>query len=185
MFDVTLVEEPRNITDECRDFWGGYKVEFKIVETQIYVTRAGNLQKLRMAAMTVVGDNGKRFPIDISKHEYVAEKVAEIVDDLTVFAYSPQMLVAEKLRAICQQMPQYSEQLKKHATPRGRDFLDIHMVSTHFNIDFSSGDLQRTVAKVFQAKRVDVALVSKIGEEGTRDFHRPDFISVASTLYPV
>ena len=92
VFDVTLVEEPHNLTAEFRDFWGGYKVEFKIVETEVYVTQVANLRKLRMAAMTVVGDNGKKFPIDISKHEYVDEKVSEIVEDLTVFAYSPQML---------------------------------------------------------------------------------------------
>ena len=105
---------------------------------------AGDQAKLRMAAMTVVDDNGKKFPIEISKHEYVDEKVSEIVDDLTVYAYSPQMLVAEKLRAICQQMPEYSSYLKKHATPRGRDFLDIHTVVEHFNVDFGSADFHRT-----------------------------------------
>ena len=39
--------------------------------------------------MTVVDEDGKKFPIDISKYEYVDEKVGEIVDDLTVYAYSP------------------------------------------------------------------------------------------------
>ena len=100
--------------------------------------QAGNEAKLRMAAMTVVDDNGKKFPIEISKHEYVDEKVREIVDDFAVYAYSPQMLVAEKLRAICQQMPEYTSYLRKHATPRGRDFLDIHTVAEYFKVEFGS-----------------------------------------------
>ena len=56
-------------------FWGGYKVDFKIVDAETYEKHAGNERKLRMAAMTVVDDNGKKFPIEISKHEYVDEKV--------------------------------------------------------------------------------------------------------------
>ena len=184
VFDVTIAEEPRNLTEEFCDFWGGYKVEFKIVEAETYSTRGADVQKLRMAAMRVVGDNGKKFSIDISKHEYVDEKVSEIVEGFTVFAYSPQMLVAEKLRAVCQQMPEYSKQLKKHATPRGRDFLDIHTVSTNFNVEFGSSNFHQTVKKVFQAKRVDVRLLSKIGEEETREFHRPDFVSIAPTVRP-
>ncbi len=156
VFDVTLVEEPQMLTEEFRDFWGGYKVDFKIIDAVAYEKHAGDEQKLRIAAMTVVGEHGKKFPIEISKHEYIDEKVSEIVDDLTVFAYSPQMLVAEKLRAICQQMPEYASQLKKHASPRGRDFLDIHTVAEYYSVDFGSPGFHRTVEKVFQAKRVEL-----------------------------
>jgi hypothetical protein len=182
VFDVTIEEEPRNLMDEYRDFWGGYRVEFKVVGSDVYAAQVADPRKLRLAAMTVVGDNGKKFPIDISKHEYVGEKVSRIVDDFTVFAYSPQMFVAEKLRAICQQMPEYSERLRRHSTPRGRDFLDIHTVSTYFNIDFGGEDFWRTVDRVFQAKRVDVRLLAKIRDDATREFHRPDFASIAPTV---
>ena len=105
VFDVNLREEPRDVSEEFRAFWGGYKVDFKVVDAQTYAAHAGDGAKLRVLARTVVDNDGKRFPIEISKHEYVDEKVCEIVDDLAVYAYSPQMLVAEKLRAICQQMP--------------------------------------------------------------------------------
>ena len=48
VFDVTLVEEPRNLTEEFRDFWGGYRVEFKIVETETYRrTRCGSTEAAR------------------------------------------------------------------------------------------------------------------------------------------
>ena len=184
VFDVNLIEEPHNLTEEFRTFWGGYKVDFKIIDAETYEKQAGDDNKLRMAAMTVVDDNGKKFPIEISKYEYVDEKVSEVVDDFTVYAYSPQMLVAEKLRAICQQMPEYTVYLKKHASPRGRDFLDIHTVAEHFKVDFGSPGFRQTTERIFHAKRVDLSLVPKIADEATKEFHRPDFVSIAPTIRP-
>jgi hypothetical protein len=184
VFDVNLREEPPDVTEEFRSFWGGYKVDFKIIDAHTYDHYAGNEAKLRVVAMTVVDDNGKRFPIEISKYEYVDEKVREIVDDLTVYAYSPQMLVAEKLRAICQQMPEYATYLKKHATQRGRDFFDIHTVAEYFEVDFASARFHHTVEKVFATKRVELRLISKIADDATREFHRPDFASIAPTVRP-
>ena len=144
--------------------------------------QAGNEAKLRVLARTVVDDHGKKFPIEISKHEYVDDKVREIVDDFAVYAYSPQMLVAEKLRAICQQMPEYTSYLRKHATPRGRDFLDIHTVAEYFKVEFGSPRFHQTSERVFAAKRVDLRLLSKIADDATREFHRPDFVSIAPTI---
>ena len=184
VFDVTLVEEPRTLTDEFRDFWGGYRVEFKIIDAETYEAHAADKRKLHMASETVVDDNGKKFPIDISKYEYVAEKAAELVDDFTVYAYSPQMLVAEKLRAICQQMPEYTSQLKKRGTPRGGTFLDIHTVVEHFSVDFGAADFHQTVRKIFGAKRVALMLLSKIADEASKDYHRPDFVSIEATVTP-
>ena len=134
--------------------------------------------------MAVREDHGKKFPIEISKHEYVDEKVERIVEDLTVFTYSPEMLVAEKLRALCQQLPEYAAFLRKHQTPRGRDFLDIHTVSEHFRVDFGSPAFRQTLGRVFQAKRVDLRLIPKIADEATKEFHRPDFDSIAPTIRP-
>jgi hypothetical protein len=98
--------------------------------------------------------------------------------------YSPQMLVAEKTRAICQQMPEYTRLMKKYASPRGRDFLDIHTVAEHFRVDFGDSRFHDILEKVFQAKRVDLQLLSKIGDEETREYHRPDFVSIAPTIRP-
>jgi hypothetical protein len=184
VFDVNLVEEPRTITAEFRDFWGGYKIDFKIIDVDSYEKYAGDEHKLRMDARTVVDKNGKRFPIEVSKYEYVADKATEIVDDLIVYVYSPQMLVAEKLRAICQQMPEYTRVLKKHASPRGRDFLDIHTVAENFRVDFGDLRFHHILEEVFQAKRVGLGLLSRIGDEETREYHRPDFVSIAPTVRP-
>jgi hypothetical protein len=94
------------------------------------------------------------------------------------------MLVAEKLRAICQQMPEYTRYLEKHATPRGRDFLDIHTVAEFFGVDFRGASFHRTIEKVFAAKRVDRRVIAKIADDATKEFHRPDFSSIAPTIRP-
>jgi hypothetical protein len=182
VFDVSLREEPKHLTEEFRAFWGGYKVDFKIIDAETYQKLAGHQAELRKRALAVVDDHSTKFPIDISKHEYIDEKVTEIVDDLTVYAYSPRMLVAEKLRAICQQMPEYTSYLRKHGTPRGRDFLDIHTVAEYFKVDFDNSAFHQTVRRVFQAKRVDLGLLAKIADEATKEYHRPDFVSIAPTV---
>ena len=38
--------------------------------------------------------------------------------------------------------------------------------------------------KVFWAKRVDLRLISKIADDATREYHRPDFVSIAPTIRP-
>ena len=60
------------------------------------------------------------FTIDLSKYEYVAGKLELNLDDYAIYVYSPSMIAIEKLRAICQQMPEYP--LRGYRTARARDF---------------------------------------------------------------
>ena len=41
VFDVNLREEPHDISEEFRAFWGGYKVDFKIVDAETYTEASG------------------------------------------------------------------------------------------------------------------------------------------------
>jgi hypothetical protein len=105
---------------------------------------------------------------------------------IRVAVYTPPMIVAEKIRAICQQMPEYSPIVgRTHDTSRrARDFLDIHTICVHpkarIDVDFKSADFHALVRHVFAAKRVPLKLIGKISE--TRDFHEPDFVSVLDTI---
>ena len=48
--------------------------------------------------------------IDISKYENIDDAVLVYCDDDSLInVYSLKMIIIEKLRAICQQMPQYKE----------------------------------------------------------------------------
>ena len=105
-FDVTLEPRPEHPAPEHSMFWGGYRMEFKLFE----VARLSELSKDRSAMQRnaiVVGTKGK-IQVDISKFEFTAGKTQREIDGFTVYVYTPEMLVAEKLRAICQQMPEYT-----------------------------------------------------------------------------
>jgi hypothetical protein len=90
------------------------------------------------------------------------------------------MCVLEKLRAICQQMPEYCAGIEKHPTPRGRDFYDIYATISRRAIDLSLLENRELCRAIFDAKRVPVVLISRIGS--TREFHRPDWDSVRQSV---
>jgi hypothetical protein len=183
-FDIQVTERPPGLTDDVRDFWGGYLVEFKLSMPAAFARLADNLETLRRQALPIGVNNSTKFTIDISKHEYCRDNVEADLDGFTVFVYSPPMLVAEKVRAICQQLPQYGPIVKRSraGTARARDFLDIHVGCEQLGVDFAEPRFQDILRQMFLAKHVPLALISQI--ESQREFHRPDFVSVAATVKP-
>ena len=90
------------------------------------------------------------------------------------------MIVFEKLRAICQQMPDYTP--NRTPTARARDFFDIYTVMEHFGMRLIASPGTTLLASIFEAKRVPLPLIGKIKEY--REYHRPDFASVQATVKP-
>jgi hypothetical protein len=169
-------------------FWGGYSVDFKIINFAEFTRLQGDAERLRRAC-EVIGSNGStKFEIDISKHEFNHAKRLVSIDGLKIAIYTPAALVAEKLRAICQQMPEYGVivQRSRGGGARARDFLDIHAVCTHpefgTEVDFASPEFHSLVQNVFAAKRVPLAWIGKIKE--TQAIHESDFPSVLATVLP-
>jgi hypothetical protein len=111
VFDVKLEERPPGLTADLEDFWGGYGIEFKLIELNRYEELKENIDVLRKNAVQL--GQGPKFSIDISKHEYTAEKKQFELDGFAVFVYTPEMIMCEKLRAICQQMPEYGPVVKR------------------------------------------------------------------------
>ena len=182
VFDVTLKSKPDLVSPEVTKFWGGYLATFKLLEEKHWKQCAGDLSAMQRNSLKV-GAKGK-FEIDISKFEYCARKTAVDMDGFQVFVYSNEMIVAEKLRAICQQMPEYGPVVhrKRPGAARARDFLDIHTLITHFKLDITAPKNLELLKLIFKAKRVPIELLGKIG--GFREFHRADFKSVVDTVKP-
>jgi predicted nucleotidyltransferase component of viral defense system len=181
-FDINVREVPAGMTDDLKDFWGGYKIDFKIIEKKRF-DEVGNDERSRRMGAVRIGDGGSpKFKIDISKHEYCMHKRATLLDGYTIYTYSPEMVIAEKLRAICQQMPEYARLVKSHPSARARDFVDIYDLKQRFEIDLMSDTFHRIVREMFLIKRVPLRLLGSIGE--FRDFHRPDFVAVQATVKP-
>lgn len=182
VFDVNISEVPPGLSPEMKSFWGGYKVDFKIIEKEKFAEFENDLVSLRKRARVLGKAGSPKFKIDISKYEYCGGKQRRLFDGYTIYTYSPEMVVAEKMRAICQQMPDYVKVVKSHPSARARDFVDIHRLIEHYSINLEDGHFHEILRNIFAIKRVPLALLGKIGD--FRDYHRPDFAAVQATVKP-
>jgi hypothetical protein len=182
VFDVNLESRPPGLAADLKAFWGGYRVEFKLIELERYEALKEDIDQLRRNAVQL--GQGSKFSIEISKHEYTVGKARKEIDGFAVFVYTPEMIVCEKLRAICQQMPEYGPIVKRNraGAARARDFIDIHTIMTAFTIDLTTGQNRELLAQIFACKRVDRVLLRSVGRY--REFHRTNYDAVLDTVKP-
>ena len=177
VFDCKLTEKPKNLTDEKASFWGGYECTFKLVRRDFYINNKSDIETLRRNA--IMFGSKSRFFIDISRHEYTESKEAFDIRDISLFAYTPAMLVCEKLRALCQQTEEYKNLVNTKTTARSRDFYDIYHLVKMLGINIATEENVFTLKAMFDSKRVPITLLKKIKDY--RDFHEADFSSVIDT----
>ncbi|MDO8414444.1 MAG: nucleotidyl transferase AbiEii/AbiGii toxin family protein [Gallionellaceae bacterium] len=180
VFDVKMEEKPKTMSEDMGDFWGGYAVEFKLIESDKFEKLSGNIAELRKYALKI--GQGQKFLIDISRFEYTLGKQEADLDGYRIYVYSPQMIVCEKLRAICQQMPEYGPVIKRAraGSPRARDFLDIHILVDALKLDISTDENKFLLTEIFKAKRVPLPFLGLI--KNYREFHKLDFPAVTATV---
>ena len=181
-FDIKVVVKPGKMPDELAAFWGGYQVEFKLISKARAAALEFELEALRREAIKL--GEGTKFTIDISRHEYVEGKEPYELDGYTIYVYSPEMIVCEKLRAICQQMPEYAAiiQRKGLGNQRARDFIDIEALVRKFAVDLTGARAQHVVSEMFRLKRVPLHFLSRIPE--TRDLHALGYAEVRAAMKP-
>jgi len=182
VFDFRMVERPKAITADLRDFWGGYGVEFKLATAEMHVEHSSNLEELRKRAINLA--QGTKFLIDISRFEYVEDKQDWDFDGTLIYVYSPLMIVCEKLRAICQQMPEYGPVVKRErlGSARPKDFVDIFVLTKALELDLSGEPMRRILTSMFDVKKVPLSLLSLI--PNYYEFHLAGFSAVADTVSP-
>ena len=72
VFDVRMEERPPEVSPELAEFWGGYRIEFKLIEEPKYQQFHASIDDLRRRAVPL--GQGPKFLIDISRFEYTAGK---------------------------------------------------------------------------------------------------------------
>lgn len=181
-FDIKMTSKPGKMPDELASFWGGYLVEFKLISLARAAEIQHHLETMRREAIML--GQGTKFTIDISRHEYTDDKQPHDLDGYTIYVYSPEMIVCEKLRAICQQMEEYAEIIKRNGlgNQRARDFIDIEVLVKKFNIDLGNVRARHLVEQMFTIKRVPLTLLGNI--PGTRDFHALGYLEVRAAMKP-
>lgn len=174
-FDTKLTQRPSIQKDPSVLWWGGYQLDFKLIEEKRYRSYGAEKERLRRESLVVSPNQRKVFTVDFSKCEYTGGKVQAELDDYTIFVYTPAMIALEKVRAICQQMAEYAPTGKTKCA-RARDFFDIYTVVTQTSFRFDTPEILDITKLVFGAKEVPLSLLGRIKHQ--REFHRGDWPSV-------
>ncbi len=178
VFDESFGPKPQVLGPNQPTWWGGYELKFKLIEEAKYKAMGRILDTLRRNALVVGPDQQRRFSVEVSKYEYCEGKVERELEAYTIYVYSPEMIVVEKLRAICQQMPEYP--LRSQPSPRARDFYDIWRVMTATGLNLATPEIIELARHIFAAKKVPLALLAKVTDQ--REFHRPDWPAVVAAV---
>jgi predicted nucleotidyltransferase component of viral defense system len=182
LFDFRFSEQPERIGRINKaPFWGGYVIEFKLITKAIYERYSDNMAALRKRS-TVIDASGKTvLRIDISKFECCTGKEAKQIEGYTVYVYTTEMIVLEKIRTICQQHPEYRTSVKSHAaSARARDFFDIYTIMQTFPVDFDKPATKELLRAIFDAKQVPLRLIREVASQ--KDSHSADYPSLKDTV---
>lgn len=179
LFDYKFYPKPKTAENE---WWGGYCADFKLIDKQKSEKLSSNLEQMRRESLSIDsgGQSSRKFTIDISKHEFIEGKQQSEIDGYICYVYTPAMIAAEKLRAICQQMPEY--EFVKGKKRRARDFYDLFAIIEQTEVDFSSSEFHQILVKVFEAKKVPLKLLANISSDEIREYHENDWVSVKDSL---
>jgi predicted nucleotidyltransferase component of viral defense system len=182
VFDLKLFPTPRKVREGLEHFWGGYTLEFKVIEKSKYDNLNGDIDDIRRQSIVVGENQQKTFTIDISKYEYCSPKELVDLDGYSIYVYTPVMVIYEKLRAICQQMDEYKRIVPTNQRPRARDFFDIHSILEGWAtpIDLYSPHNIQMLEQIFEVKKVPLSFMGNIINQ--REFHRDSFNAVRDTV---
>jgi predicted nucleotidyltransferase component of viral defense system len=176
VIDVKFKERPKQ--NKVKE-WKGYQLEFKVVDYDKY--DPDDIDKSRRLAHKIHENESTKFSVDISSYEYVKSAVMTEVEGTIFKVYTPEMITLEKLRALCQSMPEYKEIVSTaRQKGRARDFYDIWNLDNNFKIDYSSDVNKKMLEEIFAAKRVPIKFLSLL--ERYRDIQREDWSNVEDTL---
>jgi hypothetical protein len=157
-----------------------YILEFKIINRDD-LSRAGTNphRKSKMAFPLFPGS--RKFIVDFSGNEISTGFTYQDIDGFSVQVYTPIMLVCEKLRAICQQMPEFKKSSgdKSHIRGRARDFFDIHLLVSSYPDIMQNPDFISILTEIFKVKKVPLSNLHIISQH--YQLHSSDEASLKAT----
>lgn len=181
VLDYTFGPRPKTSNPATADFWGGYLCTFKLIAKEQYDKFHDDKAAQTRNSIPLKRNLSPKFELEFSKYEYVKGKEEITVDGFSIYVYTPEMIVFEKLRALCQQLPAYAEVIPSHSPrARARDFYDIWMIMQTHNIDPERQESKEMMANIFSAKKVPLALISDIKDH--KYIHEDNWKEVLETL---
>lgn len=171
-FDV----KPKKTKRELPPFWGGYSINFKVMDEETY-EKTYDVSDQKRSSMALQLEGGKKkIEIDISLEEYTEDRMQLKLDEYQIHIYSPLMIVYEKMRALCQQLPDY--EYASFEKTRARDLYDIYIAiqksqSLELREQILSPSNTHILREMFKAKNVSLELLLKV--ETYREQLKDDF----------
>ncbi|MDN3607190.1 nucleotidyl transferase AbiEii/AbiGii toxin family protein [Kaistella yonginensis] len=173
VFDIKFGEKPKagSIPE-----WKGYFIEFKIIEKEKVIALEENPEKMRRYAIKL-NEQSPKYVVDISAYEYVEGATTIEMDGVILRVYTLEMILFEKLRALCQTMPEYKEIVttanQKH---RARDIYDIHLIYNNrpLNLD------PNLLIEIFAAKQVPLEFMNNL--DILREYNRENWETVIASI---
>ena len=180
LFDFKPERRPKFRPNDMPDFWGGWLVTFKFIENK---NKTLPLENKRKQAIIPRGALSQTIDFDISEYEYCGSVEKVKVKSINVSVYSRVLLLVEKIRAICQQHPDYK---LKGNDSRARDYYDIEKlwskVIQEKNEKLFLEECSKHIHNVFDAKQVDFGLLDKIFLDDFVEIQRSGWSSVVATV---
>ncbi|MFN4329265.1 MAG: nucleotidyl transferase AbiEii/AbiGii toxin family protein [Limnobacter sp.] len=179
VFDLELIKKPAQLPDPLKSFWGGYTLSYKLIEQDKFEGLKRDFDQLRRQAIRAEGK--QIFEIDFSPFEYTTPKQAVLVENYTVYVYTPLMIVCEKLRAICQQTDEYGQVVGRQTKKsRPRDFYDIYYLVKKLNVDVISPLGLDIIKHMFAVKQVALEILGSLNSY--RQLHAQNQTSLINTV---
>lgn len=175
VIDFKWNRKPKSRKKDMPDWWGGWLCEFKLVSRD---HRGKSIETKRRNSLIPDEANSSKIIVEISEHEYCGKRRTKKIRDVKVLGYSRELLVLEKLRAICQQHPDYIYRLSKN---RARDFYDIYELTSHAEDNFAR-NCSRHIKNVFKAKEVPIKILRSLWRDDFIDEQRRGFDQVKDTV---
>ena len=175
-YDVKFIKKPK--TGSIPE-WRGYNLEFKLIEREKFEKFGDDIEAIRRNAIKINESTQEvKYTVDISSYEYVDKAIKKDIDGLILRVYTPEMILIEKVRALCQTMPKYKEIVSSaRQKKRARDLYDIWMICQHFkNLNLT----EEVFKNIFAAKRVPLAFLDNF--EILREQNREDWEVVRQTI---
>lgn len=173
-FDIKFELKPKsNVIPE----WKGYIILFKLIELDKYNDFGDDIDNIRRNAISVHDNSSTQYSVDISAYEYVKTATTKEIEGILLRVYTLEMILLEKIRALCQTMPEYREIVptakEKH---RARDVYDIYTINTQAELQLE----EEILREIFKAKKVPLSLIGKL--EKLREHNRDDWNRVVQTV---
>lgn len=173
--------KPKKKNETTAEFWGGYLVTFKVLEQEQHEKLKDNIDAQRRNAIALRPDHSPTFELEFSKFEYVGKKEEVKIDGYSIYVYTSEMIVFEKLRAICQQLPGYADIIPSHSPrARARDFYDIHLIMEMHRIEPDTNENKELITHIFEAKKVPLSFIRDIRHHP--HIHSGDWDNVRDTV---